>query len=120
MNIHSLSRYVRMSPMKLRPLIRGLSGMPAERAIRMLELVPRRSARLLLKTLKSAVANAENNYNLSIDRLTLTRAVVNEGPRLKRFMPVARGSAHHILKRTSHVEVILNADEPVQKGSSLG
>jgi large subunit ribosomal protein L22 len=73
----------------------------------MLRLVPRRSARLLAKTLKSALANAENNRNLSADRLVLSQAIVNEGPRLKRFVPAARGSAHPIRKRTSHIKMVL-------------
>ncbi|MDR1665952.1 MAG: 50S ribosomal protein L22 [Puniceicoccales bacterium] len=107
MTVQSLSRYVRMSPLKLRLLTRGLVGLPAERVLQMLRLVPRRSARLLAKTLKSALANAENNRNLSADRLVLSQAIVNEGPRLKRFVPAARGSAHPIRKRTSHIKMVL-------------
>ncbi len=118
MNVQALSRYVRMSPLKLRALTKGLVGMPAERALQVLKLVPRRSARLLFKTLKSAVSNAENNLNLSVNRLTLTQAVINEGPCLKRFSPAARGSAHPIRKRTSHIKIVLTLNEETGKDSN--
>lgn len=115
MKVQALARYVRMSPLKLRALTRGLVGLPADHAMQVLKMVPRKSARLMFKTLKSAVANAENNFNLSVDRLVLTEAIVNEGPSIKRFRPAARGSAHPIRKRTSHIKIVLTSENKVAK-----
>ena len=70
-------------------------------------MIPRKSARLIEKTLKSAIANATNNAKLAADVLVVKEAVANEGPRLKRFQPKARGSAGPIIKRLSHIRIVL-------------
>lgn len=84
-----------------------IQGKSAAAALELLRAVPRKSARLIEKTLRSAIANATNNFKLAADVLRVKEAVANEGPRLKRFQPKARGSAGPILKRTSHIQIVL-------------
>ena len=107
MDVLALTKYVRMSPLKARGLARRVQGLPAGEALSVTELTPGKAARMIGKTLKSAIANAENNADLSVDELTVKTAVVEEGPRLKRYWPRARGGASPILKRTSHVRIVL-------------
>lgn len=107
MEIVSLTKYTRVSPKKARQVAKELRGKPANEALEMLSFIPRKSARLLRKTLHSAVANAENNHNLNSDDLIIKEATVEEGPAFRRFKPAARGSAKPIRKRTSHLRIIL-------------
>ena len=107
MEIQAVTKYVRMSPKKVREVVVEIQGRQAMAALSLLNVIPRKSARLVAKTLKSAVANAENNNNLSSDALVISKAVVEEGPVLKRFRPAARGSAKPIRKRTSHIRIVL-------------
>lgn len=111
MEVQALNKYARMSPMKVRQVAREIQGRPASEALELLKFIPRKSARLVAKTLSSAVANAENNHSLSADTLIVKRALVEDGPVFKRFQPVARGSAHPIRKRTSHIRIILSDEE---------
>lgn len=115
MKVQALTKYVRISPIKLRYIAREIVGLQATYALQALELVPRKSARLLHKTIKSAVANAENNFNIPASNLILTEAVIGDGPVLKRFRPAARGSAHPIRKRTSHIKIVLTSGHKVAK-----
>ena len=96
-----------MSPAKVGQVTRLIQGLSASRALEVLQVIPRKSARLIERTLKSAIANATNNAGLAADVLRVKEAVANEGPRLKRFQPKARGSAGPIIKRTSHIQIIL-------------
>ena len=112
MEVQALTKYTRMSPKKVRDVTRAIQGRAAAEALEILRFIPRKSARLIHKTLTSAVANAENNHNLSADNLIVKRALVEEGPVLKRFRPVARGSAHPIRKRTSHIRIVLTDEAP--------
>jgi large subunit ribosomal protein L22 len=96
-----------MSPVKVRDITRVIQGRNAAEAVEILRFIPRKSARLVSKTLQSAIANAENNNNLSSDSLTIESATVEQGPDFKRFRPAARGSAHPYKKRTSHIRIIL-------------
>ena len=84
-----------------------IHGKRAAEALELLRVIPRKSARIIEKTLKSAIANATNNAKLAADVLVVKEAVANEGPRLKRFQPKARGSAGPIIKRLSHVRIVL-------------
>lgn len=111
MEVQALNKYARMSPIKVRQVAREIQGRPASEALELLKFIPRKSARLLAKTLSSAVANAENNHNLSVDTLIVKRALVEDGPVFKRYRPAARGSAHPIRKRTSHIRIILSDKE---------
>ncbi|OHE71106.1 MAG: 50S ribosomal protein L22 [Verrucomicrobia bacterium GWC2_42_7] len=108
MEVISLMKYARMSPIKVRQVARQVQGLPAEKALDLLKFIPRKSARLIAKTLKSAVANAENNFNLPTDELVVKRAIVEDGVVFKRFQPAARGSAHPIRKHTCHIRIVLS------------
>jgi large subunit ribosomal protein L22 len=107
MEVKSVTRYTRISAFKARNVTRHIQGMPALGALEMLEFYPQKAARLIYKTLKSAIANAENNNSLNPQNLVVKEATVGEGPTIKRFMPRARGSASPINKRTSHIRIIL-------------
>jgi large subunit ribosomal protein L22 len=108
MEVQALTRYARMSPKKVREVARTIQGRKAADAVDYLELVPRKSARLIVKTLKSAIANAENNNNLSADSLRVKSAIIENGPVLKRFKAGARGSAMPRRKKMSHIRIILS------------
>ena len=107
MNVISTYRYARISPFKAREVTREIQGLPVSVALDIVAFSPKKAAVLIAKTLKSAIANAENNNNLRADSLVVREAVVGEGPTLKRFTPKARGSAGPIRKRTSHIRIIV-------------
>ena len=90
MEIRSYSKYMRISPKKAREVARILPGKKANEGVALLKYIPRKAARMLDKTLKSAMANAENNSNLSADDLIIREAIVEEGPAMKRFRPCER------------------------------
>jgi large subunit ribosomal protein L22 len=107
MEVQALTRYARMSPKKVREVARTIQGRKAADAVDFLTLVPRKSARLIAKTLKSAIANAENNNNLATDSLVVKSAVIENGPVLKRFKAGARGTAMPRRKKMSHIRIVL-------------
>jgi large subunit ribosomal protein L22 len=107
MEIRSIYKGARLSAFKCREVTREIQGLSVSNALDILTHTPRKAARLVEKTLRSAVANAENNANLRADRLFVKEAVVGEGTTMKRFQPKARGSAGPIRKRTSHIRIIL-------------
>lgn len=113
MQVKSIYKYARISAFKAREVTREIQGLPAAAALDLLAFTPRKAAVLVAKTLKSAVANAENNNNLRVDKLVVKEAVVGEGPTAKRHQPKARGSAGPILKRTSHIRIILTDEVPI-------
>ena len=94
-----------MSAQKMREVVRQIQGMNALQAVAVLGAVPRKSARVVAKTLKSAIANAEHNDSLDIDELFIEHVSVDEGPTMKRWRARARGRTAKILKRTSHVTI---------------
>jgi large subunit ribosomal protein L22 len=96
-----------MSASKGQQLAKRLRGRPVAEALKVVQFSPRKSAGLLSKVLKSAIANAQHNAKLSVDALWVKEAVVQEGPRLRRFWPRARGSAGPVLKRLCHVRIVL-------------
>jgi len=108
MEVQALTRYARMSPKKVREVARTIQGRKAADAVDYLTLIPRKSARLIAKTLKSAIANAENNNNLSADSLRVKSAIIENGPVLKRFKAGARGTAMPRRKKMSHIRIILS------------
>jgi large subunit ribosomal protein L22 len=116
MEVQALTRNARMSPKKVRDVTRQIQGRKAPAAVDLLTLIPRKSARLVLKTLKSAIANAENNpkVNLTADQLIVFRALVENGPVLRRFKAGPRGSAMPRRKKMAHIRIVLT-DEPKQK-----
>jgi large subunit ribosomal protein L22 len=107
MQIKSIYRGARISAFKCREVTREIQGLPVAAALDLLAFTPKKAALLIAKTLKSAVANAENNNNLRADKLVVQEATVGEGPTFKRFQPKARGSAGPIRKRTSHIRIIV-------------
>jgi large subunit ribosomal protein L22 len=108
MQVHAITRNVRMSAQKVREVVRQIQGMPALQAQAVLSVVPRKSARLVAKTLKSAIANAENNHGAKPEALVVREAVAGTATTIKRFTPKARGSAGPILKRSSHIKITLS------------
>src|SRR5689334_4728589 len=98
MQVRSIHRGARISAFKCREVTREIQGLPASKALDVLNFTARKAARLVLNTLKSAIANAENNNDLRAEKLVVKEAVVGEGPTLKRFRPKARGSAGPIRK----------------------
>jgi len=108
MEVRSTYKYARISPFKAREVTREIQGLPVSAALDLLAFTPKKAAFLIAKTLKSAIANAENNANPKPDGLVVQEAVVGEGPTLKRNMARAGGSASGILKRTSHIRIVLS------------
>ena len=108
MEVRSTYKYARISPFKAREVTREIQGLPVSAALDLLTFTPKKAAFLISKTLKSAIANAENNANLKPDGLVVKEAIVGEGPTVKRIMARARGSASRILKRTSHIRIVLS------------
>jgi len=107
MEVHAITRNVRMSAQKVREVVRQIQGLPARHAVAVLAAVPRKSARLVAKTLKSAIANAENNRNMKPEALVVKAAVAGQATTLKRMIPKARGSMGPILKRNCHIKIVL-------------
>jgi large subunit ribosomal protein L22 len=114
MEVRSTYRYARISPFKVREVTREIQGLPVSAALDLLTFTPKKAAFLIGKTLKSAIANAENNANLKADGLVVKEATVGEGPTLKRIMARARGSASRILKRTSHIRIVLSDEIAIE------
>ena len=107
MDVTATAKFVRMSPSKARDLARELQGLPVAEALKITQFSARKAAPLIGKTLKSAIANAENNAELSVDDLTVKEAVINEGPRMRRFWARARGGVSPVRKRMSHIRIVL-------------
>ena len=115
MQVHAIMRNVRMSAQKMREGVRQIQGLPALEAQAVLAVVPRKGARFVAKTLKSAIANAEDlkehkqEYrDMDLDALRVKEAVAQTATTLRRFTPKARGSAGPILKRNCHVKIVLS------------
>jgi len=108
MEVQALTKYARMSPKKVNEVARVIRGKNATEAAELLKFIPRKSAALIAKTLASAIANAENNHDLSADALIVDRAIVEQGPALRRFKAAARGGVAKRRKRMSHIRIILS------------
>jgi large subunit ribosomal protein L22 len=105
--VRAINRYVMISPQKLRLVCDQVRGMSAEQALTVLKFMPQKGADIVSKTMASAVANAENNLDLSRDNLFVARIFADEGPVLKRMKAGARGRYKPRIRRTSHLTVIL-------------
>ena len=97
-----------MSAQKMRELVRQIQGLPALKAQAVLAVVSRKSARLVAKTLQSAIANAENNNGAKPENLRVREAVAGTATTFRRFTPKARGSAGPILKRNCHIKIVVS------------
>jgi large subunit ribosomal protein L22 len=115
MQIKSIYRGARISAFKAREVTREIQGKPVAAALDILAFTPRKAAAMIAKTLKSAIANAENNNNLRADNLVVQEATVGEGPTLKRFQPKARGSAGPIRKRTSNIRIVVTDEIEIKR-----
>lgn len=115
MEVKSIARSARISAFKVREVTRQIQGLPATDALDLLRFTPKKAAALVERTLKSAVANAENNENARVGRLVVKEAFAGEGMTIKRFMPRARGSAGPIRKRTSHITIILTDEISIER-----
>jgi large subunit ribosomal protein L22 len=101
-------KYLRLAPRKARLLVDLVRGRGVEDALGILDATPKRAAKVVAKNLRSAVANAENQQNVDVDRLFIKRAWVDEGPTASRWMPRAQGRATPIQKKTSHITIVLD------------
>lgn len=107
MQAKAIMRHARISPQKARLVADQVRGMPVEQALQLLMFSPKKGAGLVRKTLESAIANAEHNEGADIDELKVSTIFVDAGPTLKRFMARAKGRANRIVKRTSHITVMV-------------
>ena len=103
----AMHRYARISARKVRLVIDAVRGLPVNDALVKLRHISRRASPMIAKVIRSAMANAQQAGNVDLDRLHVAEAYCNEGPTLKRWRPRARGMAYPILKRTSHITVVL-------------
>jgi large subunit ribosomal protein L22 len=108
MKIRATAKFVRISPQKVRLLMDQIRGKRVEDALNSLSFTPKKGAHMLMKLINSAVANAEQNSGIDVDSLRISKVFADEGPTLKRWRPRARGRATRILKRTSHLTVVLD------------
>ena len=100
-------RYARISPRKVCIVLDLIRGKKVDTAMAILQNTPKSASEYIIKLLKSAVANAEHNFNMDVSKLYVSECFVCPGPTLKRIMPRAKGSADRILKRTSHMTIVL-------------
>lgn len=101
------AKYIRISPRKARQVVDLIRGKDVRDALAILKYTPKKAARIVEKVLKSAIANAEHNYDMNRDALYVAEAYVDQGPTLKRYRPRAFGRADLIRKRTSHITVVV-------------
>ena len=107
----AVAKYVRISPRKVQIVLDLIRNQPADKAMAILKFTPKAACEPISKVLKSAMANAENNYNMDISKLYVAYAHVAPGPILKRIQPRAQGRAYRINKRTSHITLVLKEME---------
>lgn len=108
MEAKAVAKYIRISPQKARLVADVVRGKDVEAAITTLRFMPKKAARILRRVLESAVANAEQTSTIDVDTLYIKEIQINGGPMLKRFSPRAMGRATRILKRTSHITVVVD------------
>lgn len=120
MEVKATAKYLRVQPRKVRILADEIRGKNALHAAALLRYHPSKGARLLRKVLMSAVANAENNNELIKENLKIATIAVDEGPRLKRMQARAMGRGNRIVKKTSHITVVVEDVEPVQQAANTG
>ena len=106
----AVSKYIRMSPSKIRRVLRQIQGKSYKDALLILEFLPYASCEPIIKVLRSAAANAKHNKGFDESQLTVKSAFADQGPTMKRFRPRAQGRAYRILKATSHITIIVAAD----------
>lgn len=110
----AIAKFIRISPRKARQVIDLIRGKDVAEAFAILRFTPHKATESVNKVLKSAVANAEHNFEMNADQLFVKEAYIDPGPTLKRIMPRARGSADVIKKRSSHITVVVSEKEGVK------
>jgi large subunit ribosomal protein L22 len=115
MEVKAIGKYVRVQPRKVRIIADEVRGKDASHTVALLRYHPSKGARALHQVLVSAMANAQENFNLSIDALRIAEIRVDEGPRLKRLRARAMGRGNRIIKKTSHITVVVEDYEPAEK-----
>ncbi|MEH6948532.1 50S ribosomal protein L22 [Peribacillus asahii] len=108
MQAKAVAKTVRIAARKVRLVADLIRGKQVGEAVAILRLTPKAASPVVEKVLKSAIANAEHNYEMDINNLVVSEAYVNEGPTLKRFRPRAQGRASAINKRTSHITIVVS------------
>jgi large subunit ribosomal protein L22 len=108
MEAKAVTRHLRIAPRKARLVADVIRGKKVEEALTLLDFMPKKAARMITKTLKSVLANAENTQRVDVDQLYVRRIFVDGGTTLKRFLPRAHGRATPLRKRTSHVTIIVD------------
>ncbi len=108
MEAKALARQIRISPQKARLIADLVRGKDVAEAINTLRFMPKKGARIMRKVIESALANASQNETIDVDTLYVKKVFIDGGPMLKRIMPRAQGRANRILKRTSHITVVLD------------
>lgn len=111
MEVWATAKYIRMSPQKVRLVVDAIRGRPLGEALAILRFTPNAAAKAVAKVVKSAAANAENNFDLSRADLYIAKISADQGPTLKRWRPRSRGRPDPILKRSSHITVVLDEKE---------
>ena len=111
MEAKAIAKYVRVSPRKAGQICSLVRGKNVDEALAIMKFTPKASSEVLEKLLKSAIANAENNHDMSHEKLYISEIYANQGPTLKRIRPAAKGSAVRIRKRTTHITIVLRECE---------
>ena len=114
------AKFVRVTPMKARRVVDLIRGKGTKEARDILRFAPQSASEPVAKVLESAIANAENNFNLDPRTLVVTTAYVDEGPTLKRFRPRAQGRAFRVRKRTSHITIEVTTREAIEGNGRKG
>ena len=107
MEVAARLKFARISPQKCRLVADQVRGLPVERALQILAFSPKKAASIIKKVLESAIANAEHNEGADIDELKVKTIYIDQGPSMRRWRPRAKGRVNHIIKRTSHITVMV-------------
>ena len=117
---YASARYVRITPMKARRVVDMVRGLPVEDALALLQFAPQAASETVYKVLESAVANAESTEDLDAAQLVVSKAMVDEGPTMKRWRPRAQGRATRINKRTSHITLVVQPADVLAGATKKG
>jgi len=113
MQAKAITRGIRISPIKVRLVCDVVRGMPVGKALSTLQYMPQKAAAEVARTIKSAAANAENNYDMTPESLVVKTIFADEGPSMKRVMPRARGRADRIERKSTHITVVVDDGEEI-------
>lgn len=112
MQVTAIAKNVRVSPQKARLVADQIKKMTPQKAVKILDFLPQKAAPVIKKVIASAIANAKNNSGMDETLLVFKEIQIGKGLTMRRYRPISRGRAHHILRRTSHIRVVLEASPP--------